>query len=161
MLLTRVTCLCLGSDGMMYSDLGCGLFTAQIEATSTSSPPAKFTLDLSQIAIQCLPNCTEAEVPPLQGTASVTVDAPNATIKIKLNGPAILSCRLNSGPLSPCKKETSLLNCIFSGLSGYDNFIYTNLAANNYTIEVIATSPCDPRRQLVYRTNITINAPGG
>lgn len=88
----------------MYPDLSCGLFTAQIEATSISNPSTKVTLDLQQIVVSCLTNCTEIDLAPLRGTASVSVDAPNATLNINLNKPAILTCRLNDGPQHPCKE---------------------------------------------------------
>ena len=134
MFLIGVTCLCLGSDGIMYSDLGCGLFTAQIEATSTSSPPTKFTLDLQQIAIPCSSNCTEAETTPLQGTASVTVNAPNAIININLNGPAILSCRLNNGPLSPCKKRILFVKIYFIEIFQVMITLYTEICLRTITL---------------------------
>lgn len=44
--------------------------------------------------------------------------------------------------------------------TGHDKFTYTNLAVKNHTIEITATSSCDPSQQIVYRTNIAIGAPG-
>ena len=146
----------------MYSNLGCGLFTVQIEATSTSNPSTNSILDLQQISIPCLPNCTGIEITPLRGTASVSVNAPNATLNINLNRPAILLCRLNDGPQHSCKLSV-ITEISFKTIyihSGHDKFTYTNLAVRDHAIEIIATSPCDARHQIAYRTNITIGAPG-
>lgn len=93
---------CAGSDGVTYSNLSCGLFTAEIEATTISSPSTKFIRRIQQILIPCSKNCLE--VTPLQGTASVSVSAPNATLNIKLSGDAIINCKLNGDPQQPCKE---------------------------------------------------------
>ena len=96
-------CVYTGSDGIMYTNMTCGLFTAEIEAKSTSNPSTQSLLRLQQIVIPCSTDCNR--VPQLQGTASVSVDAPNATLNVNLNGPAILTCRLNDGPQEMCKES--------------------------------------------------------
>jgi len=159
---TKFCCFYSGTSEKTYRNLKPGIYRAEVEATSTSNPSVKFTLNIRQIAVPNIDlNCTQCEPVDYQGTASVSVDAPNAVINLNLNKPSFVMCSLNNGPQEPCEAtyaQETLKYLIF--IVGHDKFRYKNLAVGAYNLVITAISTCFPYDDLVYTTDFTIGAPG-